>query len=134
MKNVSDLFDLKGVHLLHRFEAMAKAQAVHEADPEYRANRYLNRWVQFMSEYQDLKNPTAKQADALERKVRSVAKDIKKDYRASALISTGQVQVTGVQPFSLLARSLDVADLLKGQVPSRSLGLSRDGPDIGPEM
>ena len=112
------------------FERMRNQQA----DPEYRANRYLNRWVQVMSEYQGLKNPTVEQADALQRKVRSVAEDIQKDYRASALISTGQVQVTGVQPFSLLARSLDVADLLKGQVPSRSLGLSRNGPDIGPEM
>lgn len=134
MKDVSDLFDLKGVHLLHRFETMAKVQAVREADPAYRANRYLNRWVRLMAEYQGLKNPTVEQADALQRKVRFLAEDIKKDYRASALISTGQVQVTGVQPFSLLARSLDVEDLLKGHVPSRSLGLSRGGPDFGPGM
>ena len=134
MKDVSVLFDLKGVHLLHRFETMAKAQAVHEADPEYRANRYLNRWVQLMSEYQDIKKPTVEHAEVLQRNVRYLAEEIKKDYRASALISTGQVQVTGVRPFSSLARSLDVADLLKGHVPSRSLGLSRGGPSFGPGM
>lgn len=133
-QDIAALLDLKGVRLVQHFESMAEAQARREADPEYRAQRYLNRWVDVMSKYEALVRPTKEQSEALQFSVKSLSQDIQKDYLARALIETGQVQVTGVPPQSLLSRRLDVADLLKGQVPSRYLGPSMDGPSFGPGM
>lgn len=128
--DLAQMVDLKGRALLKHFERMSRRQAVREGDPEYRASRFLNKWVSLMSNYQDLDRPTKEQTEALQGNVQTLSRALDKDPVAQSMIKAGQVKIEG-QAQKLSVQRLDVADLLKGRVPSWSLGRSLGGPSFG---
>ena len=128
-----ETLDLKGAALLKRFEGLAQAQIQREGDPEYRALGYIKNWTTAIAEYQKLERPTEDQTKALRKEVHSLSQSLDKDPVARSLIETGRVKI-GDHQRQMPNLNLNVSDLVKGQVPSQSLGLQRGGPSYGMGM